>query len=66
MPSPQTEDDHRQAVAILDRSLGATQRKKLNEHSERTDEDAAISLALDAIRRVVDATINVEAARPTP
>jgi hypothetical protein len=27
MPSPQTEEDHRQAVAILDRSLGATQRK---------------------------------------
>jgi predicted ATPase/class 3 adenylate cyclase/tetratricopeptide (TPR) repeat protein len=61
MPSPQTEDDHRQAVAILDRSLGATRRNKLNEQGERTDEDAAISLALDAMRRVADANSAVDA-----
>jgi predicted ATPase/class 3 adenylate cyclase len=61
MPSPQSEDDHRQAIAILDASLGGIRRKKLNEQGERTDEDTAISLALDAIRRVVDANINLEA-----
>jgi predicted ATPase/tetratricopeptide (TPR) repeat protein len=65
MPSPQSEDDHRQAIAILDRSLGASRRKKLNEQGERTDEDAAISLALDAIRRVVDVDINLEATYPS-
>jgi tetratricopeptide (TPR) repeat protein len=65
MPSPQTEDDHRQAVANLDRSLGATRRKKLNEQGERTDEDAAISLALDAMRGVADAHSTVDAAPPS-
>jgi predicted ATPase/class 3 adenylate cyclase/tetratricopeptide (TPR) repeat protein len=65
MPSPQTEDDHRQAVASLDRSLGATRRKKLNEQGERTDEDGAISLALDAIRGVVDSN-SVDAKQPSP
>jgi tetratricopeptide (TPR) repeat protein len=65
-PSPQTEDDHRQAVAILDRSLGATRRKRLNEQGERTDEAAAISLALDAIRRVVNANKGVDATHPSP
>jgi predicted ATPase/class 3 adenylate cyclase len=61
-PFPQAEDDHRQAVAILDRSLGATRRKKLNEQGERTDEDAGISLALDAIRRAANPNNSVDAA----
>lgn len=63
MPSPQTEDDHRQAVEILDRSLGDTRRKNLNEQGERTAEDAAISLALDAIRRVTNANSNTDTTR---
>jgi predicted ATPase/class 3 adenylate cyclase/tetratricopeptide (TPR) repeat protein len=66
MPSPQSEDDHRQAVATLDRSLGATRRKKLNEQGERTDEDAAISLALDAIRRAANPHDNIDATQPSP
>src|SRR5262249_11061276 len=64
-PSPQTEDDHSRAVAILDRSLGATRRDKLNEQGNRTDETAAISLALDAIRRVIDSN-SVDATPPSP
>jgi tetratricopeptide (TPR) repeat protein len=65
-PSPQTEDDHRQAVAILDRSLGTTRRKRLNEQGERTDEAAAISLALDAIRQVANANKGVDPTHPSP
>jgi tetratricopeptide (TPR) repeat protein len=65
MPSPQSEDDHRRAVEILDGSLGETRRKKLTEQGERTDEDAAISLALDAIRRVADVNNGVDATRPS-
>jgi predicted ATPase/class 3 adenylate cyclase len=64
-PFPQAEDDHRQAVATLDKSLGATRRKKLNEQGERTGEDGAISLALDAIRGVVDSN-SVDATPASP
>src|SRR5262249_21358168 len=66
MPSPQTEEDHRQAVKILDRSLGDTRRKKLTEQGRRTDEDAAISLALDAICRITDANGNADTTHPAP
>jgi predicted ATPase/class 3 adenylate cyclase len=65
MPSPHTEEDHRQAVAIIDTSLGATRRKNLNEQGERTEEDAAISLALDAIRRAANTNDRVDATRPS-
>ena len=65
MPSPQSEGDHRHAVAVLDRSLGATRRKKLNQQGERTDEDAAISLALEAVHRVVDAKVDLGATHPS-
>ena len=64
-PFPQSEDDHREAVAFLDRSLGVTRRKTLNEQGERTHEDGAISLALDAIRGVVDSA-SVNATQPSP
>jgi hypothetical protein len=65
-PSPHTEEDHRKAVASLDTSLGAAQRKKLNERGQRMDEDAAISFALDAIRRLVGTDDNVTTTHPPP
>jgi predicted ATPase/class 3 adenylate cyclase len=51
-PSPHTEEDHRKAVAGLDTALGADRRRNLNERGKQMNEDAAISFAIDAIRRV--------------
>jgi hypothetical protein len=61
---PTVADYHRQAVAALDTSLGAARRNKLNEQGQRMDENAAISFALDAIKRAVTTDDNADTTHP--
>jgi hypothetical protein len=58
---------HRFAVAFVVRgpAVGGED-DELNEQGNRTDETAAISLALDAIRRVANANKSFDATHPSP
>jgi predicted ATPase/class 3 adenylate cyclase len=65
MPNPPNQaDDHRQAVAALDTSLGSARRKILKEQGKRMDDDTAISFALDAINRALTADHNADTTHP--
>lgn len=50
-PSPHRADEHREAIAALDATLGVTRRTELNDKGKAMGLDNAVGLALDAIDR---------------
>jgi predicted ATPase/class 3 adenylate cyclase/tetratricopeptide (TPR) repeat protein len=50
-PSPHRADEHREAIAALDATLGVTRRTELNDNGKAMGLDNAVALALDAIDR---------------
>jgi predicted ATPase/class 3 adenylate cyclase/tetratricopeptide (TPR) repeat protein len=50
-PSPHRADEHREAIAALDATLGVTRRTELNDKGKAMGLDNAVALALDALDR---------------
>jgi predicted ATPase/class 3 adenylate cyclase/tetratricopeptide (TPR) repeat protein len=54
-PSPHRADEHREAIAALDATLGVTRRTELNDKGKAMGLDNAVAVALDAIDQVAGA-----------